>query len=367
MRNQPRPNGLADPGTALHLPDPTGPHPVGSEPIHLRDLSRRDPWVPEAAVRELMVTLWYPADTSKGPPAEYMTAKESELLLTDGGVTGVPLAVLSDTRTNSVRNAPPLHQRGSLPLVLLSPGFSKPRATLTGLAEDLASHGYVVAAIDHTYESVATTFPDGRVATCASRNVPHHGDFWAKLRAGRAADMSFTIDQLTEARTTWAGARMIDPSRIGLAGHSAGGASSIGAMLTDPSIRAGINIDGTTEVHLPNTALSRPFLLLGRQGQYSPGSGPAAATWDRDWNQLTGWKRWLVVDGAEHPSFTDLAVLAEQIGLPRRTALAPTRAAEITRSFTRAFFDLHLKGQPQPLLDGPSGRYPEVEFARSSC
>src|SRR3712207_6953902 len=44
------------------------------------------------------------------------------------------------------------------PLVVLSPGYKRPRATLTAVAEDLASHGHVVAVVDHTYENVATTF-----------------------------------------------------------------------------------------------------------------------------------------------------------------------------------------------------------------
>jgi len=50
--------------------------------------------------------------------------------------------------------------------------FTNSRSTLTALAEDLASHGYVVAGIDHTYESHATAFPDGRVTTCLAREAP---------------------------------------------------------------------------------------------------------------------------------------------------------------------------------------------------
>ena len=38
-------------------------------------------------------------------------------------------------------------------------------------------------------------------------------------------------------------------------------------------------------------------------------------TWERDWELLTGWKRWLVVAGAVHASFTDLALLADQTGI----------------------------------------------------
>ncbi len=66
--------------------------------------------------------------------------------------------------------------------MVLSPGFTNSRSTLTALAEDLASHGYVVAGIDHTYESFATAFPDGRVTTCLAREARRRGTgFWEKL------------------------------------------------------------------------------------------------------------------------------------------------------------------------------------------
>jgi predicted dienelactone hydrolase len=95
--------------------------------------------------------------------------------------------------------APSGHQR-SLPLVVLSPGFTSSRSTLTALAEDLTSHGYVVAGIDHTYESHATAFPDGRVATCLAREARQRGSASPeKVAAGRAADVSFVLGELTGA------------------------------------------------------------------------------------------------------------------------------------------------------------------------
>ena len=61
---------------------------------------------------------------------------------------------LSTVQTNAVSDAAPAGQQRSLPLVVLSPGYTGSRSTLTVLAEDLASHGYVVTGIDHTYESL---------------------------------------------------------------------------------------------------------------------------------------------------------------------------------------------------------------------
>ncbi|MEV0229443.1 hypothetical protein [Nonomuraea sp. NPDC050786] len=184
-------------------------------------------------------------------------------------------------------------------------------------------------------------------------------EFWNKVGQTRAADVSFVLDELTGAHPLWKGASLIAPSRIAMAGHSAGGASAIAAMLNDTRVRAGLNMDGTTFSPIPNSGLSRPFLFLGAQAMHSPGGKDTA--WERDWAHLTGWKRWLVVTGAEHASFTDTALLVEQLGIYRNPGLSAERAVEITRGTVRAFLDLHLHHKPHPLLDKPSTRYPEVK------
>ena len=367
--------GTAQPGEAvagrgrkLSLPEPTGPCAVGTTSLHLTDTSRPDPWAAEVSARELMVSLWYPAAPSDGRRARYMTPEESELQLTSRGVTGIPPDTLSTTRTNAVSEAPPAGHQSVLPLVVLSPGFTHPRSALTALAEDLASHGYVVAGIDHTYESYGTAFPDGRVTTGLARRARRR-DGSEKVVAGRAADVSFVLGELTGAHQAWPGAALIDSSRVAMAGHSIGGAAAISAMLVDSRIRAGIDMDGSTVAEIPDEGLSRPFLFLGKQSSYTPGApsdipgkpGPAS-TWVRDWRLLTGWKRWLVVAGAIHASFTDLALLADQAGLEIDAHLPGARSLDITRAYVRAFFDQHLRGEPQVLLDQPSPRYPEVAF-----
>jgi hypothetical protein len=145
--------------------------------------------------------------------------------------------------------------------------------------------------------------------------------------------------------------------------------------LADPRIRAGLDMDGATAAPIPEAGLARPFLFLGKQSNYTPGSAAAITTmrdwklrrgavitWERDWELLTGWKRWLVVAGAVHASFTDLALLADQVGIDTGAGLAGARSLAITRAYVRAFFDQHLRGKPQALLDQPSPRYPEVTF-----
>ena len=338
---------------SIVLPRPTGVRPVGAATLPLVDHSRTDPWVPASGARRLMVSLRYPARAAEGRPAPYMTPQESALLLGGEGVTGVPPGVLSGTRTHAFAGAPP--QRGRHPLVVLSPGFSLPRSSLTSLAEDLASRGYVVAAIDHTYESFGTTFPDGHTTTCVAcqEQTP---ELARKVVRGRVADVSFVLDRLLGSRT-WKG--LVDPSRIGMAGHSIGGDSAAAAMGADRRIRAGINMDGT--INTPIAGLSRPFLLMGTVATHTPDS-TVDASWQQEWPHLTGWKRWITVAGTQHSSFTDLHPIADQLGLDFGTDVSGARAVQITRAYVGAFFDLHLRHRSEPLLDGPSRGYPEVSF-----
>ncbi|AWS46937.1 alpha/beta hydrolase [Streptosporangium sp. 'caverna'] len=347
------------PGPAT-LPAPTGTLPVGTTALHLKDASRPDPWDLDVDARELKVTLWYPTKQREGERAPYMTAEESELFLKGSGLAPTPYDTLSRTRTNAVKDAEPAGRK--LPLVVLSPGFTKPMSTLTSLAEDLASRGYVVAGIDHTYESYATTLSDGRVAECLACDSDTDPGSRTALVQGRAADVSFVLDRLT---SEWDGHDLIDPTRIAMVGQSAGGAGAMAAMVKDPRIRAGVDMDGTTYARIPRSGLSRPFMFLGSQ-EHVPGS--LDNSWDRDWKLLTGWKRWLVLSDAEHQSFTDIPLVADVLGLKPLPGMMPAaRGAELTRTYVAAFLDQHLKSQRQHLLDGPSSRYPEVTFCPTTC
>ncbi|TDC24489.1 alpha/beta hydrolase [Streptomyces sp. 8K308] len=349
---------VAAPAAVLELPRPTGPFAVGRDTLHLVDRDRRDPWVPEAGDRELLVSMFYPARAGTGRPAPYLTVDEARLLLESQGREDViaPEDVAA-TRINARAGAAP--ERGRHPLVVLSPGFSLPRTTLTLLAEELASRGYVVAAVDHAYESVGTLFSGGRMLTCVACEA---ADDMSVVAEGRAADLSFVLDQLTGPRPAWRRAGLIDASRIGMAGHSIGGNATAVTMAADPRVRAGVNMDGTFFAPVPPEGLGgRPFLMLGTESLHHPGGEDES--WDRDWARLDGWRRWLTVTHSGHFTFIDLPVLGGQLGLTDPEApLSGERSGEITRDYVAAFFDAHLRGLPQPLLDGPTAANPEVIF-----
>ncbi|MFE1265686.1 hypothetical protein ACFW5X_34940 [Streptomyces albogriseolus] len=212
--------------SGLELPPLTGPYPVGRRTLHLVDLNRTDPWVPTAGDRELTVTVSYPARSARGSLAVYMTGEEAQLLLEARGLGGVvPPETVAGARTHAyvdTRAAP-----GRFPLVLLSPGFSMPRTTLTSLADDLASRGYVVASVDHAYESVGTAFPGGRTLTCVACERVDTPQEQAAVARGRAKGMSFVISELTSGRQAGPLSHVIDPSRIGIGGHSSSGSARV--------------------------------------------------------------------------------------------------------------------------------------------
>ncbi|MER6650563.1 alpha/beta hydrolase [Streptomyces sp. NPDC000971] len=358
--------------TALELPRPTGPYAVGTEVLHLVDHSRTDPWVPAAGARELMVSLHHPARPGgAGAPASYMSTEEARLMLVQRGLEDIVSATtVSSTATHARLDARPAP--GRFPLVLLSPGFGTPRSTLTSLAEDLASRGHVVASVDHAYESTGTSFPGGRTLTCSACDAVEAApddaaerEMLRTVSVGRAADLSFVLDRLTGPRPAWENSRMIDPHRVGAAGHSIGGSAAASTMLADSRVDAGITMDGTFFEQIPVTGLGgRPFMMLGTAADHHPGSEDVS--WDAGWRHLDGWKRWLTVKGSGHFTFTDLPALAEQLGLPAdpTAPLSADRSTDVTRTYVAAFLDQHLKGRHQPLLDGPTPGNPEVVFHR---
>ncbi|MBT2399861.1 alpha/beta hydrolase [Streptomyces sp. ISL-100] len=339
--------------TGPELPAPTGNRLVGSRTLHLKDTSRPDPWKPDTDFRELMATVWYPASRPSDRTAPFMSAQLSQAAFgTDA---------LSTVRTHATVDAVPLP--GRRPLVVLSPGFGMSRASLTALAEDLASKGYLVAALDHTYEAVVE-FPGGRLEPCLDCT----GQGSADVVRSRVQDLRFLLDRLTGPRSGF----LVDRSEIAVAGHAIGGASAVEIAGQDPRVTAAVNMEGNFLTPPPARPLTRPVLLMG--AQWPTADGTPAANWTERWAGFAGFKRWLSVPTAGHMSFSDAHWLYEQFDLTDviPPVLVPAmfgtisgeRGTEITRAYVGAFLDLQLRGVPSPLLDKPSARFPEVGFVR---
>ncbi|MET8683553.1 hydrolase [Streptomyces sp. NPDC004732] len=372
-------------GAAAHLPAPTGPYGIGTVSARLVDRTRHDPWVPSQPFRELMVSVWYPAAPGSGPGhprARYMAPGAAERWDATSPHS-IPKGALdfAATRTHAREGAPVDTRGGRRPVLVYAAGAGDPRTWGTSLVEEMASRGYVVVTVDHTYENPGVQFPDGSVKDDgplrkALEEAQQNGTMPELLKKTldiRVADSKFVLDSLGSLPHGLS--RVVDRRRVGMFGQSAGGIAAAETMYEDRRVRAGVNLDGTLEFNpepngtnlmpVAEHGLDRPFLLMGREGS----DRTTELSWRSFWSHSTGWKRNLTLRGSLHQSYTDLPALLPQAGVDRKVieenigTVDPARAVAAQRAYVASFFDHWLKGKDDGLLDAPSGRYPEVEFA----
>lgn len=154
----------------------------------------------------------------------------------------------------------PQEATGTYPLVVFSHGTGGLKSSNTSTFMELASNGYVVGSIDHPYHSLFTIGDDGKLVRIDGAYwqeymsvVSHTVDaatryqLTQKWLALRAADMNFVIDTiLAQVKDGNAAAvyRLIDPTKIGVFGHSLGGGESGQVARLRSDISAVINLDG---------------------------------------------------------------------------------------------------------------------------
>ena len=230
---------------------------------------------------------------------------------------------------------------------------------LAVIFEDLASRGYVVASVDHTYEATAVEFPDGRVI----RSI--FGSYLGGVRrtnrqaltfavSVRLRDLEAVVDDL-ERLNAEAGGRFagkLDKTRIAVAGHSLGGLTAILGVDKEPRFRAAINLEGGVPLGLiPSTAT--PVLILAAGREWWSES-------DRHlWNELRGPRFAVNLEGSEHVTPSDAVWLAK--GAVKAGSMGPDKAVAAIRNYIAAFLDAYLRGRPMnPLLTGGSPDYPDA-------
>ena len=159
------------------LPAPDGPYGVGRVSYALTDPSRAEPLAASPnARRKMMVYVWYPTDrkvVEGKATAPYLPGlDEVKSKISDGDISDMfrPATYVGPASlptTEVVENGPMPHGKQKFPLLLFSHGWGNPTFLYTAVLQDLVSHGYVVAAIDHPYDTTYTRFPDGKVTLFA--------------------------------------------------------------------------------------------------------------------------------------------------------------------------------------------------------
>ena len=371
------------------LPAATGRYPTGRVAFQWIDENRpeletRDP----DDRRELLAYVFYPAEAPNNVPlASYMPEAD------------VMLPYWKDDLTNRLR-ALRAHSRDAValalgrtrfPVVIFAPGGGQKALAYTTLLEDLASHGYVVAAIEPPYNAPAMQFPNGKTIgrlAPADRGweEPKTRDdqprIYEQMVLHWARDMSFVLDRLTELNNASEGlfAGRLDVGRVGAFGHSRGGQAAGTVRLLDRRFRGAINLDGNIRgrgfqpINGPDGG-QQPFMWIEKQTpvlndkELEQAQLPKAlylefiAETNRLMQSVKGGAAHVTVArvGIEHLDFSDnpfwSAVTPSDVRAAKRQTLA------VTRAYVRAFFDGCLRGQwseLRRLVAEADDVYPEV-------
>src|SRR5256886_2928209 len=194
--------------TELTLPTPTGPCAVGRAIYDWTD-AKPDMLAPVPGTkRELLVWIWYPS--AAGPSAtmdDYLPAQMRAAAGPPGGPLAFVTRDLSKVHGHSIREVDLSPEQRSYPVVIVRGGASAAVWSYSTLAEDLASHGYVVVGLDAPYRTSSVVFPDGRVMRRIPENNPElclektgqEPDRCANsLLAAWTSDMAFVLDKLEQ-------------------------------------------------------------------------------------------------------------------------------------------------------------------------
>jgi len=378
------------------LPLPTGPFSVGRVTVYWQDESRIEPLSPTHEPRELMVDIWYPSESREGTLAAYLDVNGYERALGTDGFQKyfgeASEAIKKGVQTHAALGAPYSDSAKRGPVLIFSPGGGMVREVYAAQLEDLASHGYVVAAISHPYDSIATLFPGGKSIVYSDKRWPVtpsvEGEANLNQVEWHANDIRFVLDELT--RTNLAGvsslpfAGHLDLDHVGAFGHSFGGIAAAHACQLDRRLKACLNEDGVVAkrplfLDVRGWAMDQAFLFILHDPPTRPLTDEQVAqmkiprqriealvkTLDAEQEAAlrnTGkgsYRVRLRSDKVSHMDFSDLPLLGtrDHVDAEKRVAILAT-----VRNYTLAFFNQYLREVNSELLKETD---PKNEFVDS--
>ena len=341
------------------LPMLTGEYDVGIVSYHLVDLNRLELFTDQPDdYREMMLQIWYPA--AKGTSTErtsYMDTITFEWLFNR---SPVPLITIPDNAYEFVRpysmNAPFADTSERFPVIVFSHGYDGVYQIYTSLIEDIVSHGFIVASINHPYIAGITVFPDGRTTFVE----PINGNISIE---SVVSDVTFVLDWLESInQTDEILAGTMDLNHIGMYGHSFGGAATAICCYQDDRIKAGLTLDGVVYSDRVPDDFDKPFLML-----LAEGSNLRMGT-EYLWDLLNNEVYTVEIIGSTHYGYTDVGILLDHFVplIPSKYLgfgeIDAKRLVLITKAYEIAFFETYLKGEPLENLMQLEDYYEEVIF-----
>ncbi len=357
--------------------------------------------------RELMVYVWYPTSRvgSAAPRAPYLPGAAA-IDAKEGSKTHPfwsdlwPLLVRNQIATHSFEN---VHaEAGRYPVIIFSSGIGMTSFVYTTQIESLVSHGFIVAAIERTYDIDAVAFTDGRVvlASDAANRHPEPGKGESEAAFDRrmhtweeaadnywAGDISFVLDKLTaithDGHSNAPFKTSMDLSRIGALGHSIGGRIVARACQLDNRIKACANEDGRLDegailAYKRATLPPQPFLFLQHTLPSDDELRQHGYTRERFEREIQGplieqlrrcpggsFRVVIKSPRIDHMSFTDKPLLVSKPG--SRSAAEARDGLKIINAYSGAFFQETLKGKASILDSSGNGESALVQhFSPSS-
>lgn len=382
------------------LPAPSGKHQVGTSEWTLTDASRKEIYSSVSDMpRRFNVKVWYPALVKPGSEYNRNTymphAKAAARAF--GKHSGLPGFLLSHLRlikTNAFVDAPPVINQSSLPVIIFSHGhaFYASSRQNTSLMEELASHGYFVIALNHTYEAMVTVFGDsnetipldtelireiqksvvkGTKRDSVIEAIVHARDsLQVKTACGQLRnynglfvrsvdiwtdDVAYIINKMLENPPDSRFRGRLDKNRIGIAGMSLGGANAAHSISKIPLIKAGINLDGFLYGDTFSTGISKPFTFM-----YSDqNNGMNRFMYQR----MTGDTYIMHIAGTAHTNFSEFSFFS-RIGSSNQ--IDPYDCHQIISSYCLAFFNKYLLNQHHIDLESIMAAYEDVYLEKLS-
>ena len=397
------------------LPEPSGTYQVGIQDIHLIDSNRPEPETEDTNDhRELMLRVWYPASVEDDATPEPFVREIEPAHQIFSRWVPMPeftLSHLKKIESHSYLNAPIAQSNEKFPILIFNHGNSFYAAQNSILMEELASHGYLVISIDHSYHASWVQFPDGDVAQYKSgmpmdfseedlakfrkkaendaRALLHgpYEDYYNGMKEGIEGstdmndrvevwikDIAFVLNELEanhEKMTALSGA--YDADRIGVFGMSLGGAAAGKFCLEDDRCKAILNLDGTQFGHgAMKYEFEKPFLMMNSDVRHQ-NAGMIGEVLEPNTLQTYEMNDFLlhqsksigyniVVDKTTHGSYSDFLIMTANLGswTGLLGTIDPWTMKDVMNEYTLAFFNQHIKGTDEELLQLDSKKRPEV-------
>ena len=337
---------------------PSGKYEIGTQIFHWIDENREE-WfsIKEEDKRELMVQVWYPSlepnnSTNPYPWIDNASLRE-EAIMENFKVPKFVAKAVNRVDTETYLNLTPILSE-KFPIVIFSHGFEGFRSQNTTQIQELVSNGYIVFALDHTYDATLTIMPDGRLIPNAKKYCDgcepeeFYEVFLPQINT-RINDIKFILNQVEKInngniKTNFA--KALDIENIGVFGHSFGGGTSLATSILDSRIKSCISLDGWyVPVHpdIYNQGLKIPFLHLG-QVEWDTPINYEILDKILDTKVTQAYK--LSLDGASHMDFTDsphISKLSSSFNLS--SGLDSEEILKVTNTTVVGFFDEHLKSK----------------------